>query len=338
MTAIITGINGQDGSYMAELLISKGIRVIGTMRRTSQIIDSNLEEVKEHPNFSIECVDLCDAHSVSAIVQKYKPDYFINFGAQTFVADSWNQPELHLQVNTIGVLRCLEAIRQYAPNCRFYSSGSSEEWGDVVYSPQDLLHPKRPRSPYGVSKVAAGLLCKVYRESYGLFAVHGVLNNHESERRQEHFVSQKIAGEVARWMKDYQCKFTPRPIELGNLDAKRDWSHAEDFMDGVWKMLNQPKPKDYVLASGEARSVREFLVLALEFAGFDLEHISTEGSEQNEKWYYDSKLLLRINPKFYRPAEVDLLQGDPTIAKLDLNWEPKIDFEQLVQRMVCNRL
>ncbi len=244
-------------------------------------------------------------------------------------------------MNANGVARCLEAIRRFQPKCRFYSAGSSEEFGDVQYSPQDIHHPVRPRSPYGASKAAARHLVKVYRESYNLYAVHSLLFNHEGTKRGEEFVTRKISKGVARIYHAIKNKQPFFPIELGNLEAQRDWSDSEDFVDGVWKIMNQEKPKDYVLSSNETHTIREFINKSFLCAGIDgVWHgfgqqeemsVSTEYAIKNE---IQSSILVKINPKFYRPAEVELLLGDSTPARKELGWNPKISFDNLVERMV----
>jgi GDPmannose 4,6-dehydratase len=232
-------------------------------------------------------------------------------------------------------MRQLEAIRKICPNCRYYNAGSSEEFGDVMYSPQDLKHPPRPRSPYGASKVAARQIVKVWRDSYNLFAVQGYLFNHESERRGEEFVTRKITMNVARIKKELDEGKKPEPFELGNLEAKRDWSHAEDFVRAVWLMLKEDKPKDYLLASGETHTVREFVEEAFEVAEIET-HWHEEDNPINTKLVHTKtgSILLNINKNYYRPAEVELLLGDPSEAQKDLHWEKSVDFPALVRRMV----
>jgi GDPmannose 4,6-dehydratase len=257
------------------------------------------------------------------------------------VADSWNMPFLHFQTNAISTLHILEAIRKHCPQCKLYLSGSSEEVGDVDYSPQDEKHPLKPRSPYAASKATGRLLAKVYRESYNIFVVQGILFNHESERRQDYFVTRKITKGVARIYHAIKNNQPFAPIELGNIDARRDWSHAEDFVDGVWKMINSSKPKDYVLSSNETHTIREFINKSFVCAGIEgIWHgsgqeeqmsVSTEYAIKNE---IQSSILVKINPKFYRPAEVELLLGDSTLARQELGWNPKISFDNLVERMV----
>jgi len=341
---IITGILGQDGANMAEYLLSLydefgleeyDYEIYGMMRRSANPNLKNIEKIKNHPRFNLQFLDLGDSASIDTAVKEIQPDYFINFAANSFVGISWKMPEQVMNINALGVLRCLEAIRKFKPDCRFYSAGSSEEWGNVDYSPQDITHPIKPRSPYGASKAAARHLVKVYRESYGLYAVHGILFNHEGTKRGEEFVTRKISKGVAR-IKDALDsmifeKEAPDPIELGNLDAKRDWSDSRDFVEGVWLMLNQDSPKDYILSSGETHSIREFIEKAFAVAGING---SWYGEGLDEVFVTGQQTLVRINPEFYRPAEVDLLLGDSSPIRKKLGWEPKISFDKLVESMV----
>jgi GDPmannose 4,6-dehydratase len=355
---LITGITGQDGSYMAEYCINLGHLVIGMVRRTSQINDKNYQHLLKNPNFKVVYGDLLDSSSIDSIVQENKPDYFINFAAQSFVGVSWKIPEETFMAGAVGVLKCLEAVRKYAPLCRFYNAGSSEEFGNVEYIPQDEKHPVKPRSPYGAAKAAARLLTKVYRESYGLYAVQGYLFNHESERRGEEFVTRKITKGVARIKYALENHIPFDPIELGNIDAKRDWSHAKDFVDGVWRMLNQENInipwdwyedkqeqtkhyskmiKEYVLSSNETHTIREFIEKAFQCVNF--KNLVWQGEGINEIYGWNKgSCLIKINPEFYRPAEVDLLLGDSSLARKELGWEPKISFDKLVSMMVKNDL
>lgn len=368
---IISGATGQDGSYMIEYLLKNTENtIIAAIRRTSQAILSNLEGVLDNPRVKLVTMDLNDPHSIENIIKDEKPDYFINFGAQSFVADSWKSPALHMQTNAISLIHILESVRKYVPLCRVYSAGSSEQFGDVKYSPQDEKHPMSPRSVYGVSKCAASQICKVYRESYNLYVVHAVLFNHESPRRQEYFVTRKITKGVARIsqaIKNQNWDF--KPIELGNIYARRDWSHAYDFMEAVWMMMNQEvynkeiqekiyvssdsyekynygnlvsDIKEYVLSSGQTYAIKEFIEIAFNKAGVKGIWVNTplEGKPQY-LLFQDGALatkrafpLITINPEFYRPAEVDLLLGDSSLIKKDLGWEPKISFDKLVEVMV----
>jgi len=364
MKILVTGVLGQDGANMVEYLLKNtDSEIFGVMRRTSNPNFINCKSFMKNERFKFVYGDLSDSVSIDSLVKEILPDYFINFGAQSFVGCSWEIPLQTFDVNATGVARCLEAIRKHKPNCRFYSAGSSEEFGDVAYSPQDIKHPIRPRSPYGASKSAARHLVKVYRESYNLYAVHGILFNHEGTKRGEEFVTRKITKGVARIKKAIENNQVFKPIELGNLDAKRDWSDSEDFVDGVWKMLNQEifrsdlQPelyreekynkciikglKDYVLSSNEVHSIREFVESAFNSVGikgawhgqeiFEEYSVTTEYAIKNDP---ASSVLVKINPKFYRPAEVDLLLGDSTPAREELGWSPNISFKNLVEKMV----
>lgn len=343
---LVTGTLGQDGANMCEYLLrDKRNKVFGMIRRSSNPNFKNCHSFLNDKNFQLVYGDLTDEISLQRLVKEIQPDYFINFAANSFVGISWEMPLHVFDVNAQGVIRCLEAIRQYKPDCRFYSAGSSEQFGDVDYSPQDLKHPMKPRSPYGASKCSAHHIVKVYRESYGIYAVHGILFNHEGTRRGEEFVTRKITKGVAKidnelhgdgWR--YRDKNKPAEIttiELGNLDAKRDWSDSEDFVDGVWLMLNQDKPKDYVLASGETHSIREFVERAFQCAGINGQW---RGEGLEEEFVASSGphkyILVKINPKFYRPAEVELLWGDPSLAEKEMGWKRKNSFDMLVKKMV----
>jgi len=346
MKALVTGVLGQDGANMVEYLLNNtDLEIFGMMRRSSNPNFKNCQKFINDSRFKFIYGDLSDSVSIDSAFSSILPDYFINFGAQSFVGCSWEMPLQTFDVNATGVVRCLEAVRRYKPECKFYSAGSSEEFGDVQYSPQDISHPIRPRSPYGASKAAARHNIKVYRESYNLYAVHGILFNHEGTKRGEEFVTRKITKGVARIIKALKDNVAFSPIELGNLDAKRDWSDSEDFVDGVWKMLNQKTPKDYVLSSNETHSIREFVELAFKYAGIEGAWHGHGTAEEfsislNMKSIYDfrSSVLIKINPKFYRPAEVDLLIGDSSLARKELGWNPKISFNELVKKMVENDL
>jgi GDPmannose 4,6-dehydratase len=338
---IITGVTGQVGSYMVDFLLENtDHEIYGMVRRASTNNYHNIQHLLGHNRFKLITGDLTDSQSIDNIVRDIKPDYFINLAAQSFVGASWQIPEQTFDIDAVGVIRCLEAIRKHAPNCRFYNAGSSEEFGNVDYSPQDENHPLKPRSPYGAAKAAARHIVKVYRESYNLFAIQGLLYNHESPRRGEEFVTRKITKEIARIKKalDYGTNF--EPLELGNIYAKRDWSHAKDFVRGIWMMLNQETPKEYLLASGETHLVKEFIEKAFNIIGI---YGEWTGEGLNEKFilkktinsiYYDNKILVKINEKFYRPAEVDLLLGNPSLAQKELKWEREISFDSLVKEMI----
>jgi GDPmannose 4,6-dehydratase len=335
---IVTGVTGQDGSYMVDYLLENtDLFIVGGVRRLSVYNHININHIN-NPRFILLNFDLTDSHSIARIVEKLQPEYFINLAAQSFVASSWDFARQTWQTNSTSVLDILEAIRLYKPTCKFYQAGSSEEFGNVSYVPQDENHPLKPRSPYGASKAAARQLVKVYRDSYDLYAIQGWLFNHESERRGVEFVTRKITTNVARIRHCIKSGSYFLPLELGNIDAKRDWSHAMDFVEGIWLMLNQETPKEYVLSSNETHTVREFVEKAFKFAGIDG---SWTGEGVNEKYVLSNKpniTLMQINEKFYRPAEVELLLGDSTLARKELNWTPKISFDELVKKMIENDL
>jgi GDPmannose 4,6-dehydratase len=343
---IVTGVTGQDGSHMVDYLLENTDFIIfGGVRRLSVYNHENIKHVKSN-RFHLINFDLTDPHAISRIVEKLLPDYFINFAAQSFVASSWDFARQTWQANSTAVLDILEAIRLYKPTCRLYQAGSSEEFGNVCYFPQDESHPLRPRSPYGASKAASRQLVKVYRESYNLYAIQGWLFNHEGTRRGEEFVTRKISKKVSsiKYCIDNALDFSP--LELGNIDAKRDWSDAEDFMDGVWRMLNQDTfnkdylgvPKEYVFSSNETHSIREFVEKSFNYISLDcFWENETDNSEDEKLVAYIKgikKTLMVINKKFYRPAEVETLLGDSSLARKDLGWSPKCNFDQLVNKML----
>jgi len=349
-TVVITGVTGQDGSLMADYLLKETDYIIfGGVRRLSVYNHDNIKHINSD-RFHLINFDLTDSHSIARTVEALKPDYFINFAAQSFVASSWDFARQTWQTNSTAVLDILEAIRLYKPTCRLYQAGSSEEFGNVLYSPQDENHPLRPRSPYGASKAAARQLIKVYRESYNLYAIQGWLFNHEGVRRGEEFVTRKITKKVASICRAIQKNEPFKPLELGNIDAKRDWSDAEDFVDGVWRMLNQDTfnpaysgtPKEYVFSSCETHTIREFVIQAFNVCGLTGLWDNASGKLENEKYYVlinnNPILVVQINPAFYRPAEVDLLLGDSTLAQKELGWRRRTTFEQLVEKMVQHDL
>jgi GDPmannose 4,6-dehydratase len=310
--AFITGITGQDGSYLAELLLEKGYEVYGLTRRTSTQNFARLQQIIHHDRLHIVSGDLIDQHSLTYAIQDIKPDEVYNLAAQSFVQTSWEQPVLTGEFTALGVTRILEAVRLAAPQTKFYQASSSEMFGKVQQVPQVETTPFYPRSPYGVAKVYGHWITVNYRESFDIFAVSGILFNHESPRRGLEFVTRKIANAVARVKLGKQ-----QYVELGNLDSKRDWGYAKDYVEAMWLMLQQDTPEDYVVATGETHSVKEYLELACNVAGIP-----------------DWQAIYKHNPKYDRPAEVDLLIGDYTKAKTKLGWEPKTKFEQLVKLMV----
>lgn len=332
---MITGVTGQDGSNMVRFLLDKtDYKIYGCVRRLSVNNYENISDIND-PRFKLIRLDLTDQTSIITNVKEIKPDYIINFAAQSFVGESWNSPVNTFTTNTLSVMYFLEALREYVPECRFYSAGSSEEFGDVAYTPQDIKHPLKPRSPYGASKCAARHLTKVYRESYNLFAIHCILFNHEGIRRGKEFVTRKITSNIARIKYEIENNLPVRPFELGNIYAKRDWSDSEDFVEAVWLMLNQDEPREYVLSSNETHTVKEFIEISCKIAELDYKWTNLD-EELKTELVVNDKVILRISEQFYRPAEVDLLYGDSTETREILNWEPKISFNKLVEKMTLN--
>jgi GDPmannose 4,6-dehydratase len=308
-TALITGITGQDGSYLAELLLSEGYRVVGMTRRTSTDVHERIQHIVDDIEFVSG--DLLDQSSITSIVAAVKPDEVYNLAAQSFVPTSWDQPVLTGEFTALGVTRVLEAVRTVNPRIRFYQASSSEMFGKVQAVPQSEETPFYPRSPYGVAKLYGHWITINYRESYDLYAVSGILFNHESSRRGKEFVTRKITDGVARIKLGLA-----KELRLGNLEARRDWGFAGDYVRAMWMMLQQSSPDDYVVATGTTRSVGEFVRAAFDNVDLDWER------------------YVVVDPRFYRPAEVDLLVGDATKARNVLGWEPEVSFEQLVETMV----
>ncbi len=324
--ALITGITGQDGSYLAELLLEKGYNVYGLMRRKSTLDYGNVEHIKDKIQFIY--ADMTDVISLINAMRISNADEVYNLAAQSFVATSWEQPIATAEIDALGVTNMLEAIRVVKPKARFYQASTSEMFGLVQEIPQKETTPFYPRSPYGVAKVYGHWITKNYRESYGMFACSGILFNHESERRGLEFVTRKITDAVAK------IKFGLQDhIELGNLNSKRDWGHSADYVYAMWLMLQQESPDDYVIATNETRTVREFVEIAFEHIGITLEWRGT-GVEEVGLDAAIGKTLVKINPKFFRPAEVDILLGDCSKAEKRLGWKREVSFKELVQRMV----
>ena len=335
---LITGVTGQDGSLMADYLLKtySDIVVYGAVRRLSNPNHFNIQHLENHDRFIKVEMDITDYESVTSTVREVLPDFYVNLAANSFVGNSWKMPINHFQTNCMGVLYALEAIKNFSPKTKFYNAGSSEQFGDVSYSPQDINHPLKPRSPYGASKCAAHHLVKVYRESFNLFAVQGILFNHEGIRRGGEFVTRKISKKVAGIKKCLISGLHFTPLQLGNIYSKRDWGDAEDFVVGIWAMLNTKSPTDYVLSSGEEHSIKEFVDTSFKILDIDGHW---EGEAENEKFILNqdpSKILVEIKKEFYRPAEVDSLLGDSSVAKKELNWHPKSTFLDLVRKMVLN--
>ena len=328
--ALITGVNGQDGSYLAELLLEKGYKVYGLMRRKSSVDYGNVEHIKDKIEFIY--ADMADVVSLTNAMRISQADEVYNLAAQSFVGTSWEQPVATAEIDGIGALNMLEAIRMIKPNAKFYQASTSEMYGLVQAIPQNEDTPFYPRSPYGVAKLYGHWITKNYRESYDMYACSGILFNHESERRGKEFVTRKITDAVTRIKLGVQDV-----LELGNLDAKRDWGHAKDYVRAMWLMLQQDEADDYVIATNETRTVREFVERTFMYVGIE---IIWEGSEVNEigKDKATGKTVVKINPDFFRPAEVDILIGDPIKAETKLGWKREIPFVELVERMIKNDL
>jgi len=317
-TALITGINGMDGSHLADLLLNKGYEVFGIERRSSSKNRINTSHLEENVHFHFITADLTDQNSLYRALKLSQPDEVYNLAAQSFVGDSWNIPVQTSDVNGIGVLRFLESIRAYETDTKrkikFYQASTSEMFGKMVENPANENTPFYPRSPYGVAKLYAHWMVKNYRESHNMFACSGILFNHESERRGIEFVTRKISDGVARIALNLEDS-----ISLGNLDSMRDWGYAPDYVEGMWLMLQQDEPDDYVLATGESHSIKDFLSIAF-----------------NEVGITDWENYVKQDPKFYRPAEVDVLRGDSQKAQDKLGWNSNTSFEDLVRKMINN--
>lgn len=339
-TALITGITGQDGSYLAEFLLGKGYEVHGLMRRSSSFntgriehmyLDQWVEDQHNGRRLHLHYADMTDSSSLIRVIRLVKPDEIYNLAAQSHVKVSFDVPEYTADVDALGTLRLLEAVRILGmeKKCRIYQASTSELFGEVAEVPQTERTPFHPRSPYSVAKLYAFWIMKNYRESYGMFTANGILFNHESERRGENFVTRKITMAAARIAAGRQKK-----LYLGNLDAKRDWGYAPDYVECMWLILQQPEPDDYVIATGEYHSVREFATMAFARAGIDLRW---EGKGMDEKGIdtRTGEVLVEVDPKFFRPADVEELLGNPEKARRELGWNPrKTSFEELVNKMV----
>lgn len=310
---IVTGCNGQDGSYLSDILLEKGYIVIGITRRRSVGGLDNIQHLLNNKNFYLEQADITDSGSLISIVEKWQPDEFYNLAAQSFVGLSWKEPYHTSMVTGLGVTNCLEALRHVKPDTRFYQASSSEMFGKVRETPQNENTPFHPRSPYGVAKVYGYWITRNYRESYGMFAANGILFNHESPRRGLEFVTRKITNAAARIAHGYNER-----LGLGNLDPRRDWGHAKDYMEAAWLMLQQDAPDDFVIATGETYSIRELLDVAFGFFNLDWQD------------------YVYTDERFVRPAEVDLLLGDSTKAREVLGWQPKYTFKSLIEEMAAS--
>lgn len=328
--ALITGVTGQDGSYLAELLLEKGYEVYGLMRRKSVVDYGNVEHIKEKVKFIY--ADMTDIVSLVNAMRISQADEVYNLAAQSFVGTSWEQPIATADIDAVGVTNMLEAIRMVKPEARFYQASTSEMFGLVQEMPQTEKTQFYPRSPYGVAKLYGHWITKNYRESYNMYACSGILFNHESERRGKEFVTRKITDAVARIKYGIQDF-----LELGNMDSKRDWGHSKDYVYAMWLMLQQEIADDYVIATNETRTVREFVEIAFSHVGIEVKWMGS-GVDEIGVDKASGKTVVKINPKFFRPAEVDVLLGNPEKADKNLGWERKIPFAELVKRMVDNDL
>lgn len=327
--ALITGVTGQDGSYLAELLLEKGYEVHGLIRRHSTPCTERIEHLISAENFFLHYGDMTDSSGLANLIRETQPDEIYNLAAQSHVGISFEVPEYTAEVTGVGTIKLLEAVRQVKPSAKFYQASTSELFGGIPSTaPQSETTPFYPKSPYGAAKLYAYWITVNYREAYGIFACNGILFNHESPRRGEEFVTRKITVAVAKIMAGKQEK-----LSLGNLNAKRDWGYAGDYVEGMWRILQRDKADDYVLATGETHTVREFVEAAFREVGIE---IVWRGSGVDEKGYdaKTGKVLVDVDPKFFRPAEVDLLLGDPAKAERELGWQRKVSFAELVKIMV----
>lgn len=323
--AIITGITGQDGSYLAEFLLDKGYEVYGMHRRTSMDVFDRIGDLRKKIHL-IEG-DVTDmSSSILRVIQEVKPNEIYNLAGQSFVPDSWTQSISTLQINAGGVLNILETIKNVNKKIKFYQASTSEMFGEVRENPQTENTPFNPQSPYASAKLCAYNLTRNFRDGQNLFACNGILFNHESPRRGKQFVTRKITHSVAKIKLGYQDYF-----EIGNLDAKRDWGYAKDYVEAMWLILQQDKPEDYVIGTGKTHSVREFVEESFKIAGM---HIVWEGKGINEVGKYNGKIVVKVSPKFYRPAEVEYLLADPSKAKKELGWQARTPFKELVRMMI----
>lgn len=329
--AFVSGASGQDSAYLTKLLLSKGYQVILGNRRSASGDLWRLKELGIDKKVKIVDFELTDPENISRVIREIKPDEFYNLAANSFVANSFKTPISVMNTNAMSVLYELEAIRNYSPKTKFYQASTSEMFGKVQEIPQKETTPFYPRSPYGIAKLAAHWVVKNYRESYNLFACSGILFNHESRFRGEEFVTRKITKHVA----EYSLGLTDKPLELGNMNALRDWGSSEDFVEAMWLMLQQKEADDYVIATGITHSVREFVTASYKIIGIDL---VWKGKNIEEIATYKGKTLVKVNSEFFRPAEVEQLIGDATKAKNILKWTPKIKFEDLVKDMVTTDL
>ena len=330
--AIVTGINGQDGSYLAELLLEKGYEVHGTIRRSSSFNTWRIDHIREHKNFNWHYADVTDPVSISNLISKIKPDEFYNLAAQSHVKISFEIPYYTGQVDAIGTLNVIEAIRTHSPNTKLYQASTSELYGKVQEIPQHEGTPFYPRSPYGVAKLYGFWIIKNYREAYNIFACNGILFNHTSPRRGENFVEKKIVDALVDISKG-----SNKPLTLGNIEAKRDIGHAKEYVEGMWRMLQQETPEDFVLSTGLSYSIREIVNIACELLNITIKW-DGEGINETATNTENGKVIVKIDPKYFRPTEVDILIGTSNKAKNLLGWEPKIDLRTIIKEMVNEQI
>jgi len=335
--ALVTGITGQDGSYLAEFLLNKGYEVHGIMRRSSSFNTQRIDHIFEHKNLKMHFGDMTDAFSIDNLIIELQPEELYHLAAQSHVHVSFELPKYTAEVDAIGTLNLLEAIRKHSPKTKLYNACTSELFGKVQETPQKETTPFYPRSPYGVAKLYSYWISKNYREAYNVFVANGILFNHESERRGHTFVTRKITIGLAKLANSYQVvaekKQVIPPLTLGNLYSKRDWGYAPDYVEGMWRMLQQEVGEEFVLSTNETHTIKEFIDAAIEFTPF-VGKVKWVGEGTDEKLMYGDVVLIGINPKYYRPTEVDILVGDNFKAKNVLGWEPETTFKELVRKMI----
>lgn len=333
--ALITGVTGQSGSYLAELLLKKGYDVHGIIRRSSSINTKRIDHIYHNPNLTLHYGDMTDSLSLDGIIHLVKPDELYHLAAQSHVYVSFKVPEYTGQVDAMGTLKLLEAVKKHAPECRVYNACTSELYGDVLETPQSEKTPFNPQSPYAIAKQYSFWIAKNYRNGYNMFISNGILFNHESERRGETFVTKKITQAFANILYNRQ-----KVLELGNLNAKRDWGYAPDYVEGMWMMLQQDKPDDFVLATNETHTIKEFVEKTIDAINDRISYkqpidLEWQGEGENEIGYCKNRgEIIRVNPRYFRPTEVDILLGDYSKAKNTFGWEPKTTFNKLVEKMI----
>lgn len=339
--SLITGVNGQDGSYLCELLLNKGYEVHGIIRRSSSFNTSRIDHIYNHPNLHLHFGDMTDAFSIDNLIIELKPDELYHLAAQSHVHVSFELPKYTAEVDALGTLNLLEAIRKHSPKTKLYNACTSELFGKAQETPQRETTPFYPRSPYGVAKLYSYWIARNYKEAYNLFVANGILFNHESERRGRTFVTRKITIGLSQLANSYQLVHDKKQVipalSLGNLYSQRDWGYAPDYVEGMWRMLQQEEGDNFILCTGEPHTIKEFIDAAIEFTPF-IGKVKWIGEGTDEKLMYDNITLIEIDPKYYRPTEVDILVGDYFKAKTILNWTPSTTFKNLVRKMMQHDL